>query len=93
MSIEITHIRLSGTVRAHEYITHLWWKGVDTGTANSITKAELVSWIDNHKGDAYVGSGSQRVRVYTIHPAGGTPYVRTKADGMWTNNLLSLPEF
>jgi hypothetical protein len=52
-----------------------------------------VSWIDNHKGDAYVGSGSQQVRVYTVHPAGGTPYVRTKADGVWTNNLLSLPEF
>ena len=93
MSIEFTHIRLSGSIREHEYITDLQWKDESNGATSNGTKAGLVDWIDNQKGIAYVGSGSEQVRVGTIHPEGGTPYLRTYADGKWTNNLLSLPEF
>ncbi|MFD6141291.1 DUF3892 domain-containing protein [Promicromonospora sp. NPDC060271] len=93
MSIEITHIRLSGSIRQHEYITHLRWKNENDGSTGDSTKATLVDWIDNKKGVAHVGSGSVQVNVGTVHPDGGTPYLRTYADGKWTNNLLSLPEF
>lgn len=53
----------------------------------------MVDWIENKKGKAFVGSGSQRVEVGVVSPSGGQPYLRTYADGVWTNNLLSLPEF
>lgn len=91
MSIRITHKRLSdGTT--HEHITHVAWNNESTDTAGSSTKAAVVKWIDDG-GDAYVGQGSSRVQVGTIHPDTGTPYLRTYADGAWNNNLLSLPDF
>jgi hypothetical protein len=92
MSIRITHVRFAGDVRDHEHITHVTWTSSNTASqANS--RAEIVSWIDDQKGVAYVGTGAQQVQVDTVHPAGRDPYLRTRADGQWTNNLLSLPTF
>ncbi|MEX5277928.1 DUF3892 domain-containing protein [Kocuria sp. CPCC 205261] len=92
MSIEITHIRLSGMYEGHEYITHYKWRS-DSGDVGSSDKSTMVDWIDVKKGMAYVGSGAQRARVGVVRPAQGLPYLRTYADGQWTNNLLSLPRF
>lgn len=92
MSIEITHIRLSNFVQNHEYITHYKWRG-ENGTTGSTDKAGMVEWIESKNGIAYVGNGAQRARVGVIRPAQGLPYLRTYADGQWTNNLLSLPQF
>ncbi|QDG65292.1 DUF3892 domain-containing protein [Pseudarthrobacter sp. NIBRBAC000502772] len=44
-------------------------------------------------GRAYVASGAKAAAVAVVKPQGGTPYLRTHADGMWNNNLLSLPRF
>jgi hypothetical protein len=93
LSIEITHIRLAGASRAHEYITGFRWTNRTTGATNDSSKTQLVAWIDAKQGSAYVGNGPQQAPVGTVHPAGGAPYLRTHADGEWTNNLLSLPEF
>jgi hypothetical protein len=92
MPIRITHVRFADGLRDHEHITHVaWTSNKTTSQANSC--AEIVSWIDDGKGVAYVGTGAQQVRVDTVHPAGRDPYLRTRADGKWTNNLLSLPTF
>jgi hypothetical protein len=40
-----------------------------------------------------VAAGSNRVNVGVVKPQGGQPYLRTHADGKWTNNLLNLPTF
>lgn len=93
MAIEITHVRLSSGIQDHEHITDCKWKSLSDGEVGTSSKATLVDWIDNKSGTAYVGSGSQRVNVGTVHPQGGTPYLRTYADGEWTNNLLALPRF
>lgn len=93
MAIEITHVRLSSGTPDHEDITDCKWKSLSDGSVKTSSKATLVEWIDNENGKAYVGSGSQRVNVGTVHPQGGTPYLRTYADGEWTNNLLALPRF
>jgi hypothetical protein len=53
----------------------------------------LVDWIDNKDGQVFVGSGTNRVSVRTVHSAGVNPYLQTQADGSVTNNLLSLPTF
>lgn len=92
MSIRITHVRFTGGVRDHEHISHVAWTSNDTQSQTN-SRAEIVSWIDNEKGVAYVGTGAQQVRVDTVHPAGRDAYLRTRADGQWTNNLLSLPTF
>lgn len=93
MSIEITHIRFGSSTKTHESISECRWKNLSDGNAGSSTKATIVDWIDAKSGTAYVGSGTQRVNVGTVHPASGAAYLRTYADSQWTNNLLSLPEF
>lgn len=92
MSIEITHVRYSGTQKTHESITAYKWVGREDGETGSSTKPSLVAWVDNNN-LAVVRSGAQQVRVGSAHPAHSPAYLRTYADGTWTDNLLSLPTF
>lgn len=92
MSVEITHIRLNGEKETHECISEFKWRST-SGNAGHSTKNAMVDWIKNQNGKAYVGSGPQRRPVGVVHPKYGLPYLRTYADGQWTNNLLALPRF
>jgi hypothetical protein len=93
MAVQITHVRFSGFQKTHEAITTFRWKNDGDGKIGDSSKATMVDWIDNKKGRAFVSSGSTRVEVTTVHPSGGTPYLRTYADKVWTNNLVNLPTF
>lgn len=91
MAIRITHIRLSGGT-SHEHIVHLWWTNPSTGATGDNTRSAIVSWIEDENGKAYVEDGSgNRADVGVVTPQVGAKYLRTYADGKWTNNLLSLP--
>jgi len=92
MSIEITHVKYSGTSKTHESIVEYKWKNQQTGKVASSTKPMLVAWVED-KGTAYVGANSQQVKVTAVRPSGLPAYLRTYADGKPTNNLLSLPTF
>ena len=92
MAIRITHIRLSGGT-THEHITHLWWTNPPSGTSGDNTRAEIVAWIENKDGKAYVQDAQgHRADVGVVTPQYGAKYLRTYADGVWTNNLLALPQ-
>lgn len=93
MAIEITHVRFGSTKRTEDEIVRYRWRSVEDGEVNESDKLTLVDWIDNKNGKAYVGNGAQRVSVGTVHPANGKPYLKTYADGVWTNNLVNLPTF
>ena len=93
MTVQITHIRYTSSTPTHESITHYRWVGVENNSTGSNSKAEMVYFLDNQNGQAVVGSGASRVKVGTVHPDHGQPYLRTYADGRWNNNLLSLPTF
>lgn len=91
MAIKFTGIRMSGG-EGHEHIAHLWWTDPADGKTGDNTRAELVSWIENENGKAYVEDGrGNRADVGVVTPAYGAKYLRTYADGQWTNNLLALP--
>lgn len=91
MAIRITHIRLSGGTN-HEHIVHLWWTNPSTGKTGDNTRSEIVSWIEDDNGKAYVvDAAGHRADVGVVKPQVGAKYLRTHADGQWTNNLLSLP--
>lgn len=92
MSIEITHVRYSGPQKTHESIVEYKWKSRENTNNGTSIKSVLVKWVDDN-GVAYVGSGSQQVKVMAVHPSGLAAYLRTHADGKPTNNLLSLPTF
>lgn len=90
----ITAIHLSGG-RSHEHITEVRWQNPQTGETDRSSTASMVDWIDNQNGTAKVrgGNGASDIPVGTVHPAGRAAYLRTYADGAWTNNLLELPTY
>lgn len=94
MAIRITCVsKPSGDNRnPHEAITILGWENESTGQRSRITREDLYSWIKVKGGAAYVLDGyGNRAYVGTRENAFGTRYVQTYADGIWTDNLLSLP--
>lgn len=93
MSIRITHVRLSVDGSRHEHITDLQWVLNQIGSTGSSTKPDLIKWISQKKGRAFVGSPDNKVPVGVVNPAGMRPYLRTYANDEWTDSLLSLPRF
>lgn len=93
MAIQITQVRFGSTTRTEDQIVRYKWKSVSDSDTGDSDKPTLVDWIDSKKGTAYVGSGSSRVHVGVVRPQSGQPYLRTYADGKWTNNLINLPTF
>jgi len=94
MSIKIINIRLSVGGSLHEHITDLKWvDDSDTAKTGSNTRAQIVDLIENKNGKAHTGSGNTRAEVGVVKPPEGSKYLRTYADGQWTNNLLALPRF
>jgi hypothetical protein len=72
--------------KSHEGITHLGsskWKW---------TKAEVVKSIEEGTNTFFTKSGDKRADVYVREGKSGK-YVQTKADGVWANNLVELPDF
>lgn len=92
MSIEITHIRLSGG-NGHEHIVNYQWRNPGDGNTGGSDKPAMVAWVDLPANRAFVGSGAGRSEVGVVRPQSGQAYLRTYADGQWNNNLLSLPRF
>ena len=91
MAIRFTAVRLSGGTQ-HEHIVRLWWVNPANGQTGDNSRAELVNWIENKNGKAYVEDQfGHRTDVYVVTPRVGAKYLRTKKDGVWTNNLLALP--
>ena len=83
----ITQIHLEGGA-LHQHITRLRWKA-DTATGEA-SRAELVQWVQNG-GDARVEVRPRDVKVEVVDAS--PPYLRTKANGIPTDNLLELPRF
>lgn len=92
--IEIVARKMAGGAR-HEHIQSVMWREVRTTVSTVTTVADMVEWLDESgRNRAIVGSyPADFVEVGTIHPDRGRPYLRTYANGDWTDNLLSLPTF
>ncbi|MCX4539047.1 DUF3892 domain-containing protein [Streptomyces sp. NBC_01669] len=92
MAIQITAVRLSADGATHEHITHLWWTNQAFGNVGDSTRAQIVAWIEDQAGKAYTSDrAGHRTEVAVVTPTRGEKYLRTRADGVWTNNLLALP--
>jgi len=86
----ITHIRLSHGGHLHEHITDVKWRDSNNGQSGECSPAQMVDWLQ--KGNqAYVTDGIRTVEVRVVKA--NPPYLRTYADGVWTDNLLALPRF
>jgi hypothetical protein len=91
VTIRITAVRLTGG-QSHEHITHLWWTNPASGETGDNSRPQIVTWIEDDNGKAYVDDGrGNRADVLVVTPKYGDKYLRTHADGQWTDNLLALP--
>ncbi len=76
----------------YEAISFLGWVEDGTGSKGKLSRLQLVDWIERG-GEAYVLGGlSQRVKVVVRVSRHGNKYVKTVANGVETDNLLSLSE-
>lgn len=90
--IEITAVSFDDS-RAHEHITAVLWRSASTPAGHSAREA-IVAWLDTHSAnEAVVADGADYVQVAVVRPESGAPYLRTQADGVWTDDLLALPRF
>jgi hypothetical protein len=87
----ITAVRLGGGA-GEQHISSVRWLNADTGLSKMSPVASMVEWLE--KGNTvYVGGDAGRADVQVVRPAGGAAYLRSKANGQWTDNLLKLPRY
>ncbi|HEY3412782.1 MAG TPA: DUF3892 domain-containing protein [Armatimonadota bacterium] len=88
--VQVTQIHFAGGSQ-HEHIAAVRWLNPEDGSAGQNTREEMVAWLRKPGSRATVSDGSRTVEVGIVeaHP----PYLRTHADGAWTDNLLALPRF
>lgn len=85
--VQVTAVHLEGGGQ-HEHISKVRW--VDGSKSGESTRAEMVAFIDGG-GKACVTDGVNTVYIGVVNAS--PKYIRTYADGKWTDNLLALPKF
>lgn len=86
--VQVTCITKPDSQSSHEHITHIG------GAGWKLTREAAIQSIDAKTHTFYVidPGNSKRSDVAVVRPAGRDPYLRTRADGDWNDNLLSLPQ-
>ena len=95
MAIRITCIKKSGGYHQdpHHAIQYIGWLDEATGKTGENTREEIYNWLKNQSEKAYVKDrNGNKAYVGTRENQNGTHYLQTYADGVWTDNLLALPE-
>ena len=89
MTVYITAIAPS-SASSHEHIASIRWLSSSDSTSKTMSMAAAVEWVQ--KGNKFVvasDTGAVEVQAVKATP----PYLRTVANGKWTDNLLALPKF
>ena len=76
----------------HGHIESVRWRDPDDGRSGEATREKMVEWLSNPANSAYVcGDSAHIARVQVVHD--NPPYIRTRADEVWSDNLLSLDRY
>ncbi len=95
MAVRVTCINKDGGnhQNPHEGITDFGWVNEQTRATGRSTRAQMVEFLEKQNGKAYVKDRLGNVAyIGVVITSWGTKYLRTYADGKWSDNLLSLPE-
>jgi hypothetical protein len=88
--VQVIAVHLDGGA-AHQHISSIRWLNPHTGVQGDSSRQTMVEWLRTQGNRAYVTDGYRVVEVRVVN--GSPPYLRTYADGAWTDNLLALPKF
>lgn len=89
--IRFTGRHMSGG-NGNEHVAALKWVNPATGeTGGNDVRPTLIDWVRANPNQAFVEDSSGRAYVGVVDAR--PPYLRTFADGRWTDNLLSLPTY
>lgn len=83
--VQITCITKIARDNTHEGITHLG------NSKGKWSRAEVIAWIESGQNTFYTLANAGRAYVAVVNGVHGK-YVRTHANGQYTDNLLWLPE-
>lgn len=89
MSIQVTAIKVAQNPPTLSAITDYLFEGKDGEGTYWYTKAQGVDFVRRTPQTVWVGGSAASAWVEVVDAA--TPYLRSKADGTTTDNLLSLP--
>ena len=93
MSVEITHVHYEDNGNpTHETIDAYQYRYDGQSEAYYRRKPSMVSFLEGGE-TAHVGNGTNWVPVGIVNSPPIAKYLRTHADGKYSNNLLSLPTF
>lgn len=87
--VQVTCITKPAVFSSHEHITQIG------GVGWKWQREDVIRSIEANTNTFYVldPRSGRKAYVGVIRPTDGrTPYLRTHADGVWTDNLLSLPQ-
>lgn len=89
--VQVTCITKPNSQSLHEHITHLGNPRA-AGGGWIWTREQVIATIDAKTNTFYVLDpvSGKRANIGVVREAGKAPYVKTYADGHWSNNLLSL---
>lgn len=88
--VYVTAVHMEGG-QQHEHIAEVQWQNPQSRDTGRSSRAAMVDFIKNKNGDARVNDGRNEVQVGVVEAQ--PPYLRTHADGKWTDNLLALPRY
>ncbi len=91
MSVRVTHRRMSPGGWTNDHIIAVKWISDQDRSIGESSREVMLDWIANRGGYAYVLGPNSRSQVGVVNA--NPPYLRTHADGIWNDNLLSLPTF
>jgi hypothetical protein len=90
--VYIYAVHMSRSDKHHQHIESVRWRDPDSGKHGQSTQAEIVAFVRRPNAAVYVcGGDGHMARVGVVNKT--PPYIRTHADGDWSDNLLAVPRY
>ena len=90
MTVFITAVKVSAAGSGHEHIVEIRWLNCNDSTSNTMSTASAVEYIQA-KSTLHVAGPDGAIGVGVVDAT--PPYLRTIANGKYTDNLLALPRY
>ena len=91
MRVQITAVHMVAGGSRHEHIAQVQWTEINGSRNDTASRQDMVDWLHQQGNQAWVYGGGRWIEVKVVDA--NPPYIRTYADGVWSDNLLALPRY